>query len=61
MTILSREQAERILAAIPKPERCDLCKESEPRSPQAYGPFTVWLCPDCNSRWIVGKMKGTIK
>lgn len=57
MTVLTREQAEVILASIPKPTVCDLCETGEPKNPMGYGPFTAWLCSDCQPKWVVHKLK----
>lgn len=60
MTVLTPEQGQHLLAAMPRPEVCDLCLVGEPRNPTTYGPFTIYLCSTCQPKWLVGKMKGVI-
>lgn len=51
MTVLNNEQAMALIAALPKPDRCDGCDspftEQSPCHMAKIGPFPVWLCPTC--------------
>ena len=48
--ILSREQAEALLASLPLPSKCDACGkplDAATRERHPYGPFTLHVCPGC--------------
>jgi hypothetical protein len=62
MTVLTLEQAKKILREMPVPTHCDMCHGplGDDKSSINHGPFKLYLCPLCvkiDDLWRDDKMK----
>lgn len=57
MTVLSKREAELLLAGLAIPDRCDCCSDTGSLTEHAYGPFKAYLCETCSPKLALAALQ----